>query len=99
MVTSKPQSVATPAQVASDCLSMVVDSHDPVPLPLSIVPLQSPDPQSASDGNSIDSVEDSDGLYDVSRQDVLNAYSFVLELEEVPITTIEDLLYYRYGIR
>jgi hypothetical protein len=116
-----PQAVPTPAQVASDCTPMLIDSRDPAPqsvptlaqvasdfsamlvdsrrdlalLPLSI-PLQKSNPQ--SEGDFIDPESDEDDLYDASKQDVLNAYSFVaLDLEEMPVTTLDDILYYRYG--
>jgi hypothetical protein len=36
--------------------------------------------------------------YDASMQDVLSAYSFAaLDLVRMPFTTLEDLLYYRFG--
>jgi hypothetical protein len=94
-----PQSVSMPAQVASDCSSMLVqvDSHDPAPLPPSI-PLQNPNPQSDDDFIGSDDDDHVKDPYDATRQDVLNAYSFTLpELEPMPVTTLDDLLYYRYG--
>jgi hypothetical protein len=91
-----PQSVPTPAQpeAASDCPPMLVDSRDLAPLPLS-TPLQNLNPQ--SEDGFIGSDEDDEDPYDASRQDVLNAYSVALDLEQMPITTLDDLLYYRYG--
>jgi hypothetical protein len=94
-----PLPVSSPVQVTLD--PMVVDSTPlPVSSPAQVAThhddLQHPNFQSASEVD-FDSDEDSDGLYGVSRQDVINAYSFVLELGEVPFTTIDDLLYYHYG--
>ena len=58
-----------------------------------------PQPNPQSEGDFIaDEDEDDCSPYDASRQDVLNNYSFVaLDLEEMPITTLDSLLYYRYG--
>jgi len=102
--TSPPISLTMPAQVASDPLPMVVDSVDSTPLPdsspaqVAIYDLQHPDPQFKGDFVGADELEDGENPYDASRQDVLNAYSFApLNLEPMPITTLDDLLYYRYG--
>ena len=92
-----PMPVDPTPQISSDppSESMLVDASDPVPLPLSM-PLQNSNPQSEED--LIDSDEDDKDPYDASKRDVLNAYSFVaLDLEEMPVTTLDDLLYYRYG--
>jgi hypothetical protein len=91
--------VSLPGQVDSDPASMVVDS---TPLPVSSsAQVATHDHQHAnlkSGGDFIVTDEDEEDPYDASRQDVLNAYSFVpLDLEPMPITTLEDLLYYRYG--
>jgi len=81
---STPLSVSMPAQVAD--------------LSCDLQP-----PNSQSKDNFIDADEDNEDKddcspFDASRQDVLNAYSFVaLNLERMPIVTLEDLLYYRYG--
>jgi hypothetical protein len=91
--------------------SMLVDrpSDFEAPAPLSVstqvlgaassCDLPHPNPQ--SEDNSIGADEDDEddpSPYDASRQDVLNAYLFVpLDLEQMPITTLGDLLYYRYG--
>jgi hypothetical protein len=92
-----PQPVPTPALVASVLPPVLVDSRDPAS-PRSPIPLQTPNPQSTSEGDFVDSDDAWEDLYDVSRQDVLNAHFFeALELEEVPIVTLDDLLYYRYG--
>ena len=43
-------------------------------------------------------MDDDEDPYDISKKDVLNAYSLVaLDLEPMPITTLDDLLYFRYG--
>jgi hypothetical protein len=82
-----PQSVPTPAQVASDPPPMHIDSET-----LSRVP------QSEGDYNGSDDSEDDQDPYDASRQDVFNAYSFAaLDLEQMPVTSLDDLLYFRYG--
>jgi hypothetical protein len=74
---------------------MLVDSHEPAPLSLSMA-LQQPNVQ--PEGDSISSDEEDEDPYDASRKDVLNAYSFgPLDLEQMPTTTLDDLLYYRYG--
>ena len=65
-----PQSILMPAQVSSDCPhmdvdltphanppSMLIESSDPAPLPLSM-PLQNPNPQSEDDFIGSDDVED-----------------------------------------
>ena len=83
-----PQSVPTPAQVVvSDPAPMLIDSES-----------LSRDPQTGDDYNGSDDSEDDRDPYDMSRQDVLNAYSFgALDLEQMPVTSLDDLLYYRYG--
>ena len=94
---SVPQFVPAPAQVASAAPVpfTLVDAREPAPLSLSM-PLQQPNLQ--SEGDFIDSDEDDEDPYDTSMKDVLNAYSFVaLDLEQMPVTTLDDLLYYRYG--
>ena len=85
--TPAPLSVSMPAQVLG-----AASSRD----------LPSPHPNPQSEDNSIGADEDGDeddpSPYEASRQDVLNAYLFVpLDLEQMPITTLGDLLYYRYG--
>jgi hypothetical protein len=59
----------------------------------------SPHTNSQFKGISVDEDYEEDcSPFDASKQDVLNAYSFVaLNLEQPPITTLDDLLYYRYG--
>jgi len=94
---SVPQSVLMSAQVASDPRPMLLDSQtrELAPLPLSI-PLPHPNPQ--SEGDSIGSDKDDEDPYEVTRKDVLNAHSFVApDLEEMPVATLNDLLYYSYG--
>ena len=78
--------VSSPAPVTSDSPSMDVG-----PASLSVSSdAQHPNPHSEGD--------DDEDLYDVSRQDVLTAYSFVaLDPEPMPIIQLDDLLYYRYG--
>ena len=90
------QSVPTPAQVASPPPPILVDAHEPASLPLSMPPQQ---PNLQSGGDFIDSDDEvPEDPYEASRKDVLNAYSFVaLDLEVMPVTTLDDLLYYRYG--
>ena len=90
------QSVSTPAQVASAPTPILADANKPASLPLPMPPQQ---PNLQSEGDFIDSDDEDDkDPYEASRQDVLNAYSFVaLDLEEMPIATLDDLLYYRYG--
>jgi hypothetical protein len=89
----------------SDCPPIPVDSpHDleayaSTPAHIPGLSRDLPPPNSQSEGNFVGADEDDedDSLYDASRQDVLNAYSFVaLKLEEMPIITLDDLLYYRY---
>lgn len=77
---------SSPAPVTSDSPSMDVG-----PASLSVSSdAQHPNPHSEGD--------DDEDLYDVSRQDVLTAYSFVaLDPEPMPIIQLDDLLYYRYG--
>jgi hypothetical protein len=98
------QSISTPAEVVSDPTSesMVVDSHNETTLPLSmpveVAPrdLQHPSPQ--PDGDGIGEDEDDEDPYNASMQDVPSAYSFAaLNLVQMPFTTLEDLLYYRFG--
>jgi hypothetical protein len=83
-------------QVASD--PMVVNL---TPLPVSSRSVATHDPQhlnSQSEDCFVGADEGDEDSYDASRQDVLNAYLFVpLDLEPMPITTLDDLLYYRYG--
>ena len=71
-----------------------------VQMPVKMV-ASSPHPNSQSESNyniSDDDGKDDCSPYDASRQDILNAYSFVvLDLEEMPIITLDKLLYYRYG--
>jgi hypothetical protein len=53
---------------------------------------------SEGDYNGSDVSEDNQDPYDTSRQDVINAYPFAaLDLEQMPVTSLDDLLYYRYG--
>jgi len=94
---SVPQSVLTSAQVASDSSPMLLDSQARELAPLSLsMPLPQANPQ--SQGDSISSDEDDVDPYEASRKDVLNAYSFVApDLEQMPIATLNDLLYYSYG--
>ena len=81
-----PLSVSTPAEVLGAASSPDLPSPHPNP--------QSEDNSIGADGDD----EDDPSPYDASRQDVLNAYLFVpLDLEQMPITTLGDLLYYRYG--
>ena len=112
VVQSTPLPVLTPAPVASDPLPMAVnptpnvasnpllmvgESTLPVSSPASVAAhdLQHPNPLS---GDFIGADEDDEDIYEASKQDVLNAYSFVaLDLEPMPITTLDDLIYYRYG--
>ena len=99
LVHSVPQSVPTSTQVASNCAPMIVDSRDQAPLPLSS-PAQvvSGDPNPQSEVEFIGADEDDEDPYDASRQDVINAYSFVPpNLDPMPITSLNDLLYYHYG--
>jgi hypothetical protein len=56
--------------------------------------LSMPDTQSEGDFGGADEDEDP---YDASEQHVLPALYVPLDLEEVPITKLDDLLYYRYG--
>ena len=80
----------------SDPLTMVVDS---APLPVtSPAQVATRDPNTQSEGDFLGADEDDEDPYDASRQDVLNAYSFApLDPELMPVTTLDDLLYYRYG--
>ena len=85
----------TPTQATSDCPPMNVDPCDSASLPPSMS-LEQPNPQ--SEPNFIDDDDNDEDPYESSRKDVLNAYSFgPLDLEEMPVTTLDDLLYYRYG--
>jgi hypothetical protein len=82
-----PQSVPKPAQVASDYRPMPFDSESP-----------SRGRQSEGDYNGSDDSEGDQDPYEASRQDVFNAHSFPdPDLEQMPVTTVHDLLYYRYG--
>jgi hypothetical protein len=97
-VDSTPLPVLSPGQVASDPLSMVVDATPrPVSSPAQVATHDLPNPDQC-EGDFAGADEDVEDPYDASRQDVLNAYSFVpLDLEPMPITTLDDLVYYRYG--
>jgi hypothetical protein len=93
--TSPP--ISTPAQVAPDCSPILLDPSC-ASVPPSVSTLQLPNPP---EGDFIDADENDDDMYvdedpyDASRQ---VAYSLVpLDLEQVPVTTLDDLLYYRYG--
>jgi hypothetical protein len=82
-------SETTAAQVASDCPPF--DSLHPASLPL---PLQHPNPRL----RVISSAQMK--TTKIRMKDVLDAYSFVvLDLEQMPLTTLDDLLYSRYGSR
>jgi len=90
------------AEVGSDTTSMIVDSHNKTSLPLSmaveVAPRDLQHPSSQPEGDVIGVDEDDEDPYDASRRDVLSAYSFAaLDLEQMPFTTLNDLLYYRYG--
>ena len=92
-----PMVVDLTPQVASDPLPMVGESTLPVLSPAQVAAhdLQHPNPHS---GDFIGADEDDEDIYEASKQDVLNAYSFVaLDLELIPITNLDDLIYYRYG--
>jgi len=55
-------------------------------------------PLSVSSPAQVATHKDDEDPYVASREDVLNAYSFVPhDLELTPITTLDDLLYYHYG--
>ena len=105
LVTDLPRDLPHPDP--SNCISMLVDPVAEAPAPVSVsTPAQMaalsrdlPQPNPQSEGNFIaDEDEDECSPYDASRQDILNTYSFVaLDLEEMPITTLDSLLYYRYG--
>jgi len=84
---------SSPAQIP-DPSPMIID---PSPTQISSVPPPVPvhPAQHEDDFNSSD--EEDEDPYDASRKDVLNAYSVALDLEEMPVTTLDDLLYYRYG--
>jgi hypothetical protein len=109
LVTDLPRDLPHPdPRDTSDCISMFVDPVAEAPAPVSVsTPAQmaalsrnlpQPNPQSEGDFIIADEDEDDCSPYDASRQDVLNTYSFVaLDLEEMPITTLDSLLYYRYG--
>ena len=84
-----PRSVPTrmTVQDASDCAPMLIDSES-----------LNCDRQSEGDYNGSDDSEGDQDPYDATRQDVLNAHSFTaLDLEQMPVTSLGDLLYYRYG--
>lgn len=100
-----PCSVSTPAQVAPNPPQMEVD-----PTPYSIpttdqvasdlrVPLTIVDPSPPPVSSpAADEEDDTEDIYETSKLDVLNAYSFVvLDLETMPTTTLDELVYYRYG--
>jgi hypothetical protein len=80
---------------------MLVDPGDTAPQPVRTPPqvaadsLSMPDTQSEGDFGGAD--EDDEDRYDASEQHVLPALYVPLDLEEVPITKLDDLLYYRYG--
>jgi hypothetical protein len=100
VVDATPLPVLSPGQVTAD-LSMAVDA---TPLPVSSPAqvgthdLQHPNPQSEGDHVGADEDDELEDPYDASREDVFNAYSFVaLDLEQMPVTTLGGLLYYRYG--
>jgi hypothetical protein len=102
------QSVPTPAQVASDCPPMDVDPSDPasqsVPTPAQVasdcpppMPIDSESLRAPHSEDGSDDLDDQDS-YEASKQDVLNAYSFgPPNLEVMPVTSLDDLLYFRYG--
>jgi hypothetical protein len=104
-VDSTPLSVSLPGPVASDPLPMDVDSTPlsvslpaQVSSPAQVATNDLPHSDLQSEGDFAGADEDDEDPYDASRQDVLNAYSFVpLNLEPMPITTLDDLLYYRFG--
>jgi hypothetical protein len=102
VVDTTPLSVSLPGQVSSD--PMTVDStplpvsspgqvtSDPLPMAVDLTPLPVSSPA------QIATQKDDEDPYVASREDVLNAYSFVpRDLELMPNTTLDDLLYYRYG--
>jgi hypothetical protein len=104
VVETTPISVSLPDQVASDLLPMAVDStplpvsspgqvtSDLLPMAVDLTPLPVSSPAQVA------THKDDEDPYVASREDVLNAYSFVpLDLELMPITTLDDLLYFRYG--
>jgi hypothetical protein len=97
VVDSSPLPVSLPGQVDSD--PMVVDSTSlPVSSPAQVATHDLQHPNFQSDDCFVGADEDDEDSYDVSRRDVLSAYFFVpLDLEPMPITTLDDLLYYRYG--
>ena len=113
VVDPTPHSVSTAVQVTSDNPFMAVDpTHVPVSTPTQVAPdcppilvappcAPAPDQVAACDllhPNSQSRGDGDEDLYHASMQDVINAYSFVtLGLEQMPITTLNDLLYYRYG--
>ena len=69
---------------------MLIDWSDLTPPPFPM-PAQ-------SEGDFIDADEDNEDPYDAFKQDVLNAYLFVAhDLEQMPVTTLDVLLYYCYG--
>lgn len=95
---------STPAEVTSDRTSMVVDSHNetseslPLSMPVEVAPRDRQHPSPQPEGDVIGADEDDQDPYDASGRDVLSAYSFTaLDLEQMPFTTLDDLLYYRYG--
>jgi hypothetical protein len=104
VVDTTPLSVSLPGQIASDPLPMAVDL---TPLPVSSPGKVTSDPLSMDVDSTplpvslvaqVATHDDDEDPYGASREDVLNAYSFVpLDLEPMPITTLDDLLYYRYG--
>jgi hypothetical protein len=103
LISSDPPSMLvdpTPAQASPDPPPML-DDLTTARTPLDTSMLDGRDPSdlvSQSEGDFISSDEDDEDPYDASRKDVLNAYSFVaLDLEQMPVTKLEDLLYYRYG--
>jgi hypothetical protein len=89
---STPLRPPTPDEVASNSSSTVIGS---TPLRTTTttdeVALNPPTEDRFIDDEELDP-------YDASRQDVLTVLAFVpLNLEPMPITTLDDLLYYRYG--
>jgi hypothetical protein len=103
-----PPSVSLPGQVASDSLprAMAVDltplpasslaqvASNPLPTVVDMTPPSVSLPgQVASDSLPMAAThKDDEDPYVASREDVLNAYSFVpFDLELMPITTLDDL--------